>query len=706
MRTPPTPKIDVSDQKAEHRPTSTRGGRWELRGDRRPEEKGRQTKYLPMTYYACIIGCNQEWPEQRCLLGDIALARTLVRDCRLPTENLVEVYDEYATRSNVLRALEILLDRRNAALLTTRGRDDGGGIGDNDDDDDDDAGSAEAGGGEENDTLLLHYGGHGKREYFCTQRSWLGHAEIIDLLERKFRGGTVVALIDCCHSGGFGEAVVRERDGKKGALNANYACIMSAAPGDKAGMEWTMSELFLRAFKGELLCPPNDRGANDKDQWYYLYGKHPKDKWSEPTTSDTVAANEAKIKNGWTHPTWEQVVDFFVNEMARIKGGWATTFFLWNKVEDKVPFLRGPCIFGNNIKHISHNLSARLPRDETWMDPYLRKNLSVNDCVYVKCRGEQHLGWLSGQIISINRDSSMDSTTNNENERNSTNVSTANIRLFDTITKAQYTITTAINSPPSFGNDTIVLGGLPFAFGFGFEPKYVIRVITSLSRSLAYYDTTVPPNIDVEVKWKDGEYYKARTLCVEAIPWKRVCLDSSPKVIGPCVPLCWEDDNSVTFVPTSACRMEDKSKLSCKSARDAGAESIVTPMDAMFASLACSGKTLHGDAPILDSSVIETDADFWEAYDPEDGHYSRIQLMNKVDPTLLPLNVLSHHMCYRESGSYSVVYWESESMLTLIPTGHLGRRGKDDSDSSDSDGSDSDTSDSSDNDSSDDEEYH
>ena len=219
-----------------------------------------------------------------------------------------------------------------------------------------------------------------------------------------------------------------------------------------------MSELILRAFKGELLCPPDHRGTTkDKDQWYYLYGKHPKDKWSEPT-SDKIAANGAKLKNGWTHHTWEQVIDFFVNEMVRIKGGLATTFFLWNDAEDKVLFLRSPCIFGNNIKNISSdNISACIPRDEMWIDRYFKKKFSVKDCVDVKCRGE-HLGWLERQIISINHDSLMDSTTNNENKGNPSNLlSTANIRLFHTITKVESTITTAVNCSTGFGNDNIVV---------------------------------------------------------------------------------------------------------------------------------------------------------------------------------------------------------------------------------------------------------
>ena len=59
-------------------------------------------------HYAFIIGANQDWPEQRTTHGDKALSRCLQsvrRGRRVPKENLVELYDECATRSNILKRL-------------------------------------------------------------------------------------------------------------------------------------------------------------------------------------------------------------------------------------------------------------------------------------------------------------------------------------------------------------------------------------------------------------------------------------------------------------------------------------------------------------------------------------------------------------------------------------------------------------------------
>ena len=158
-------------------------------------------------HYAFIVGVNQEWPEERCDLGDIGLARCLRDHCKLPQDNLVEVYDEIATRSNILIALERLLDHRNENLT-------------------------------KNDVLLFYYGGHGKRTAFCTQKHcvvggrlhtepWIKHLEIINLFENKFKGGTVLCIIDTCHSGGFGEAVFQRYIDNNNSLNVNYGCLVS-----------------------------------------------------------------------------------------------------------------------------------------------------------------------------------------------------------------------------------------------------------------------------------------------------------------------------------------------------------------------------------------------------------------------------------------------------------------------------------------------
>jgi hypothetical protein len=61
-----------------------------------------------------------------------------------------------------------------------------------------------------------------------------------------------------------------------------------------------------------------------------------------------------------------------------------------------------------------------------------------------------------------------------------------------------------------------------------------------------------------------------------------------------------------------------------------------------------------------------------------------------VDVRVLPLKVLAFHMCYRESESFSIVYWETDSTLSIVPNSCLSRREMTDDtdDTSDDDSSD------------------
>src|SRR5210317_635272 len=127
-------------------------------------------------HYACILGCNDEWCEQRPSLGDIGLVKCLLK-CGLPKDNLLELYDEYATRSSILTALEELLDRRNNNRKEEHHQ-------------------------TEEDSLLFFYGGHGIRSEFCSHTGGgepqIRHSNIIELLERKFHSGVAWIILDCC----------------------------------------------------------------------------------------------------------------------------------------------------------------------------------------------------------------------------------------------------------------------------------------------------------------------------------------------------------------------------------------------------------------------------------------------------------------------------------------------------------------------------
>jgi hypothetical protein len=53
----------------------------------------------------------------------------------------------------------------------------------------------------------------------------------------------------------------------------------------------------------------------------------------------------------------------------------------------------------------------------------------------------------------------------------------------------------------------------------------------------------------------------------------------------------------------------------------------------------------------------------------------------------IPLKALAFHMCYRDSGDFSVVFWEDDSMLSIAPNSLLRLRSRTEDDESNSESS-------------------
>jgi hypothetical protein len=109
----------------------------------------------------------------------------------------------------------------------------------------------------------------------------------------------------------------------------------------------------------------------------------------------------------------------------------------------------------------------------------------------------------------------------------------------------------------------------------------------------------------------------------------------------------------------------------------------------MMASFERAEKTLNGNCLICERAGVEDNATSWEAYDAEDCEWTPVTLMNTVTVSDLPLMVLAYHMCYLESGAFSVIHWESDSSLSVVPNTYLRRRLFNDEDSDDDNSEDS-----------------
>ena len=555
----------------------------------------------------------------------------------------------------------------------------------------------------DDDVLLLYYGGHGKREEACTftesiidgkvqKEPWLRYDEIVDLLETHFQGGTVWVILDCCHSGGFGEAVMQRYYDSDVALKVNYGCIMSVPPGDIAGMEWTMSECFIRAFEGELYCTNDDSIPN------YLSTKKGKHRLSFP--EEVIVQNEdhrsdeddAPKDRPGIHPTWEQTINFLADEMARIKGDQLSTLFIGEKMH---AWLEKPCRFGDacldtidpGLLSAHQDNPVSISRDYSWMTPFTNMEYSTNDEVYVKWTGNitaeecrdniptYIVAWLPGRIVSFNDQSIC-------------------INIYDIVTETSWTAELCINDTKNR-----ILCGLPF--GFHTEPQNCITSITHFARQLCYLDMSLHPMTPLQILWTDGEFYPARVMSHVEINWDQVKkhkVDGNYSVIGPYIAVQWEDEDATSLIPLGKCVVLNPisnglDKESLSSAQQSheqlvsnAAKSIKTPYDAMMASFACLGKQLHPKSmPIVHSppNIQDETSNTWESYDAEDKEYLPIQVMNDIVSNP-PLEVLAYHSLYPHAGNYSIVFWEGDSVLSLVPSTYLRLRCSNDDDSSES----------------------
>ena len=415
------------------------------------------------------------------------------------------------------------------------------------------------------------------------------------------------------------------------------------------GEWWTLTEALVHTFKGLVPCIEGEQNA---DPFFISTGLDGKIPITYPTTQQI----------GY-HPTWYQLIDYLADEVSRVKGEQMTTLFVGKGFENG-SILRQPCFIGDH-DHIITSSTASIPRSLAWTEQYLKKTVSVKDEVFVKFANglatgaqlsKEKIGWFSGRVLAVN---SNDIT----------------VEMRDFISRDKWTANIDKNAP--------ILRSQPF--GFDFDNEKCVDVITEMADDLLYYDTSYHSDGSLlKVKYpQDGEYYDAELLSPAEVPWLEIEVEHIEGVhSGPCVAIRWLEDNSHAMIPVECIKTSgsDNERLS---GQDRG---VSTPLDALKVSLSTAGVKLNGDKPILGI----TDADKFQARDNEDHKWLDVHLMNTIQISDLPVKVLANHVCYRETGLYSVIFWCDDSMLSLVPNSYLRPRPDEDGDDSDDDSDDSD----------------
>jgi hypothetical protein len=123
----------------------------------------------------------------------------------------------------------------------------------------------------EGDTLFTYYTGHGVVDklglgYFVNydapvspaRDGWDGLwavADMYELIERHFKGDTVLAMAGCCYSGALGEEM------RTLVTDKAYATLSSSLSTQTSGMYWTFTETLISGFLGRPYVDANADGT-------------------------------------------------------------------------------------------------------------------------------------------------------------------------------------------------------------------------------------------------------------------------------------------------------------------------------------------------------------------------------------------------------------------------------------------------------------
>lgn len=121
----------------------------------------------------------------------------------------------------------------------------------------------------DDDVLVFYFTGHGFRDHqkhrghFANYDARSGAdawpvAEVLDTIEKNFRGRQALLMADCCFSGALAEEAVRQD------RRVAYGCLCSSFSHNSSTGNWTFTDLLLKGFRGD---PAIDEDGDRAIRW-------------------------------------------------------------------------------------------------------------------------------------------------------------------------------------------------------------------------------------------------------------------------------------------------------------------------------------------------------------------------------------------------------------------------------------------------------
>lgn len=486
--------------------------------------------------------------------------------------------------------------------------------------------------------VVVYYGGHGKLKGLCMDDGLCRHRDLVELMEAYLReGDSCWFLVDCCYSGNFC-TFLQQRVAETGQdLKASYCCIMSTTHDEEAGGDdWCLPGAFVAAMEGRI--PP---------------------RYNDVHENDVV----------WV-PTIAQAISYIADQHAIIKMDRMTAYITGSSIDPNAPF---PFMFedrdstfslgrrlGSSNNYLrgggSTNNESRVPRLES-------QDLSVGDVVYAK--------WCSGKPTQ-------------ESMYLMPTWYCATVTAIDERNDKPLRVKFEYPTPPMTWEGEVskedVTGQLTFNYRYYNDtPSGIQRAQCRMAKCGKFLDYSIPVGTRVWGLWCDDPVlYEGTIMSDRDIPWnhldKRHFEKKYPGIVGPYVIVEWCGEDKWTIVPLchlfvqespsetvpSVAEMRDRARIATEQ------ESTLshTPMECLMRSFWSAGKSLRPAEEVVGSSQLTC---FWaedsELYAAKPGQLSKDDL-----------NVITSHLCYKESGEYCIVRWDEDGSQSCLPKTFVRRR--------------------------------